>query len=280
MRVTIGVLIAGIAIAGLAESAHAQSGDLPVLRGSDYRPVPPTYRNWSGFYFGGQLGFASGTADLASIDTRYLNPLLGQTVITGAFTPVSGDWSALRDGHSNSTPVGGFAGYNWQSENAVWGIELNYNRFSGMTMGQSDSMTRSVTDANDYTYNVFSTRQVDVKLTDAVSMRMRAGAVIGQFMPYLTAGLAVGRMSVTSTATAGHEGGVHVSDPPIAPTSITATVRKSGAIAFGASGGLGVDMELVSNLLLRAEYEYLGFAAVEGVKTGVHTGRVGVGLRF
>lgn len=282
MRPAMRCLISGIILLGISENAFAQSGPLPVLRGSDYRNVPATYRDWSGFYLGGQVGYSSGTADLASASASYLNPLSGQTV-GGVFTPVSADWGTLGDGHSNSTPVGGFAGYNWQSDNAVFGVEINYNHFGNLNMSQTGTMTDTVV-VGGYEYDISSSRRISAKMEDAVSMRMRAGAVVSQFLPYLSLGLAVARVSVTSTATAAHGIGVHtvdpIANPDIPAASITATVEKKGAIAWGASAGLGIDMEVMPHVLLRGEYEYLGFAAVEGIKTTVHTARVGVGLKF
>ena len=66
-----------------------------------------------------------------------------------------------------------------------------------------------------------------------------------------------------------------------AVTQSTTEVRfKNGAFSPGVAAGLGVDISLMPNLYLRAEYEFVGFAEIEGIRPTIQTGRVGVGFRF
>ena len=41
-----------------------------------------------------------------------------------------------------------------------------------------------------------------------------------------------------------------------------------------------MDVAVTTNVFLRGEWEYVGFAPVSGIRAGLNTGRVGVGVRF
>jgi outer membrane immunogenic protein len=41
-----------------------------------------------------------------------------------------------------------------------------------------------------------------------------------------------------------------------------------------------VDVAVLPNVFLRAEWEYVAFAPVDGIRATLNTGRVGAGLRF
>lgn len=96
-----------LALASAVFAGHAYAADLV-----EADPVPPTpveaYETltWAGFYAGAQLGYGNADGDLTA---------LGVTA--------SGDLDGV--------VAGGFAGYNWQVDNIVFGIEgdLNYVDF-------------------------------------------------------------------------------------------------------------------------------------------------------
>ena len=53
-------------LGGLVGQARADDFDLPTLRGSEpFVPAPPSYRNWGGFYVGGNLNKNSGFFDFS-----------------------------------------------------------------------------------------------------------------------------------------------------------------------------------------------------------------------
>jgi outer membrane immunogenic protein len=47
---------------------------------------------------------------------------------------------------------------------------------------------------------------------------------------------------------------------------------------YGYSAGLGVDINLIAGLFMRAEWEYIRFT--NSVDTSINTGRVGLGYKF
>ncbi len=86
------ILLSGVALAALFVAAPASAADVPV-RGPVYKAAPAPVFNWTGFYFGGHIGY--GWGDAGGLDA---------------------------DGF-----LGGLqAGYNWQlSRNWVFGIEAD-----------------------------------------------------------------------------------------------------------------------------------------------------------
>ena len=62
------------------------------------------------------------------------------------------------------------------------------------------------------------------------------------------------------------------------PISASLTDDANSHFIYGYSGGLGIDMMLIANLFLRAEWEYMRFTAP--VDTTVNTVRAGIGYKF
>lgn len=263
---------------GLMHQASAADYGPPVLRGSSaWESGVPAYRDWSGFYAGGHIGHSSGTADFGDTGSGLIADILRNTAIEDEFD-VSG-WISP-GGHGNGTPIGFFMGYNWQSEDTVFGVDVTYSRTS-MLAGGSDSLARNVTTSGGTNYDVFVAATMAAKVTDILSMRARGGVTFGSFMPYGTLGVAVGRVDIIRSAavrTIEYDDG----DPPLVVSDITdaASDSKKGAFAFGLSAGLGFDWEIIPRMFLRGEYEYVGFAAVQDVAISIHTVRGGVGIRF
>jgi outer membrane immunogenic protein len=97
-------------LAGLFGTASALAADLPART---YTKAPvmvdPGY-NWTGFYAGGNIGYS-----------------WGRSSDTSTFTNGAGAVLSTSTGSSNLDGVvgGGQAGYNWQMQNWVWGLEAD-----------------------------------------------------------------------------------------------------------------------------------------------------------
>lgn len=89
------ILLSGVAIAALFAAAPASAADVPVRQQQPYyKAAPAPVFNWTGFYFGGHIGYGWGD------------------------TLVGGDMDGFLGGVQ--------AGYNWQlSRNWVFGIEAD-----------------------------------------------------------------------------------------------------------------------------------------------------------
>jgi outer membrane immunogenic protein len=282
MRVATGFALCGLSLMGALQEASAQDyKPLPVLRGSDYRPVAPTYRNWSGFYAGGSMGYSSASADFSESGNTLLARILENTMIENEFQVST--WPEPRDASNNASPWGIFLGYNWQSDNAVFGFEFAYNR-TKHNMSGVDSVGRIITTSNEYQYDVTASAGASAKITDFATMKLRGGAVYGTVMPYVSGGLAVGKMTVVQLANVTYPAPTDVSagggQPALPGVNITRTDGKSNSYVLGLTIGGGFDWEFMPHLFLRGEYEYVGFLPVNDVSISIHTARAGVGLKF
>lgn len=271
----------------LGATTAVKAADYPVLRGSQIEdaPAPETFdsrMNWSGFYYGGGVGVSStkfepgsGLQDLARF--AYRNTLLGSEYDMGSLV---GNLPSKTD---SGATFFGFAGYNWTFGDVILGFEADYTRSNHEYM-LTDYIARSSTTSNG-SFNSYSlTTTQGAELLDYATARIRMGWAYGRIMPFGTIGGAVGRFDTVST--------INATWRFIPTTSTTgATVNAAGypltvgaakknVYGFGLTAGLGVDWALTDNLFLRAEYQIVRFADVEGTTTTINTGRVAAGLKF
>jgi opacity protein-like surface antigen len=55
---------------------------------------------------------------------------------------------------------------------------------------------------------------------------------------------------------------------------------QSGVVAFDFTAGLGVEMALMQNLFVRAEWEFIEFPNISDIRVSANSARLGVGLKF
>jgi outer membrane immunogenic protein len=197
------------------------------------------------------------------------------------------EWGVLGKA-STSGPIGGaFVGFNTQWQDAILGLELNYNRSKFFTNAPVDPITR-VTAAGGNVYLINLSGDASMRITDFGSLRVRAGWVFSNFLPYATIGVAAGRADVTRSAQvvgvenppAGYPGVACRTEPRCTEFSFSDSQVKNGAFMYGWALGGGIDMMIMPRFFVRAEYEYLWFTKVEGVQPEIHTARVGAGIKF
>lgn len=274
-----------------AATTAAKAADYPVLRGSQIEDAPPAPENfdsntkWSGFYVGGGAGVSdtkfepgNGLQNLANFAFR--NTTLGSEVNMGSLV------SNLPSKRDSGSTFFGFTGYNFAFGDAILGIEADYTRANHAYL-ISDYIGRQFT-TSDGTINNFSlTTRQGAELLDYATARIRMGWAYGGIMPYATIGGAVGRFNTASTIdatwrftrtnpiTGAIENNVVASGYPLRVGE-----TKQNVYGFGLAAGAGIDMALTENLFLRAEYQIIRFADVEGTTTTINTGRVAAGLKF
>jgi outer membrane immunogenic protein len=291
-------LLAALGLIGLLSPAFAADYELPTLRGSDiFVPAFPAYFSWEGLYFGGQVGYASSGVDFGNgvgplIDFMLRNTRINQDIKVSQLT-------VLSKLDTNGSGIGGFIGYNWQYDQAVVGLEMNYSRMS-VEATSSDSIRRVFPDGSvsaNYVYDVSVTGQSSIRITDLATLRTRAGYVLGNFMPYGFLGLAVGRADVSSSASVAFCGYDPTGNPPpqdpvgsncynpathvtnLVPQPAT-TQSKMGEFIAGISAGAGVDVVITQNVFLRGEYEYVQFTTLKDLHVYLNNVRFGVGAKF
>ncbi|HEY7999159.1 MAG TPA: outer membrane beta-barrel protein, partial [Pseudolabrys sp.] len=269
------VVVAGSALA--MSAAYARAADMPeFLRGS----TAPSYSRWDGVNFGVQFGLTNMNADFGGSASSLVAFALRNTEVEDQFSPSS--WTTLPPTTTNGRQYGAFLGYNVQWDQLVIGFDLAYNSVSSLEASASDTISRQVVTTPDNVNNAVTiTAQSSIKLIDYATMRARAGYAFGQFLPYAVVGAAVGRFNYANTATV-HDVGTPPLGSPILPfdTLSTESNSKNNAVVGGPLVGLGIDVAVIPNVFLRAEWEYIAFATVGGIRANMNTGRVGVGARF
>jgi outer membrane immunogenic protein len=276
------------AIVGLASGASA--ADMPdYLRGS----IPPTLSttrvNWQGYYIGGQAGYGSSDESFNGSTRTMMAALLSNTVIENEMG-VS-QWNlGLGKESARTSGFGGFVGYNLQWDDVVLGIEASYlhGKFGGASTASEERVSPAAL-SDSFFHDVKATSQAAISISDMATFRARAGYAYGSFLPYLFGGVALGNADISRTVTvddhfaptlAGAIAACPVppGSPPPFCAHLSATEAQHNHLIYGYTAGLGVDINLIGGLFMRAEWEYIRFTA--SVDTSINTVRAGLGYKF
>jgi len=255
----------------------ADMPDLPVLRGAFPEGLSSAQTNWQGYYIGGQAGTGRSDMNFAGA-TRDVTARLLDGLAIEQDGQVS-QWPVMGKASQSGNGFGGFVGYNSQWDDVVIGVELSYlhGKFGG---AQSGSVGRSFIDSLGYTDGVNYDASASMSISDIGTLRARAGYVIGSFLPYMFGGLALGQADIVRTA---HIYGVSVNQSAATgftnlPFDYSKTNGQYSHLLYGYSAGVGVDINVIGGLFVRAEWEYIRFTS--SVDTNVNTVRAGVGYKF
>jgi outer membrane immunogenic protein len=277
----------------------ARAADMPdFLRGSVSAGSSTPTRNWDGWYVGGQVGYSTADINLSNATQSLTNYTLRNTVIQQSVS----DFGLFHAQHAQATGFGAFVGRNFQWDDIVFGIEANYNYINSLSTSASTSMGRRIDNPGGQILPAGHTDQWDVTLAgsaavqvkDVVTFRGRVGWAAGDFLPYVFGGLAVGRMSVSRSATVtATETDVSYSTDSLGNQTEVDKVLCSAACAFGSvieargnnytagyAGGLGTEMMLFGNVFARVEWEYIKFLAVKDIPVTMNSVRTGIGYKF
>jgi opacity protein-like surface antigen len=268
----------GLAALGFLLLAPAAANAQDVLRGAFGSGGSVT--RWDGVNFGATLGITNMNTDFGNSTSDLVAYSLRNTEVEDQFSPSS--WTTLPSTTTNSRQYGAFLGYNWQWDQLVIGADVAYNNTPSLQTSASDMISRQVVTTPDNVNNAVTiTASSSVKLIDYATMRARFGYAMGQFLPYAVLGGAVGRFNYSNTETTTNVG-TPPAGSPVLPfnTTDTQSNSKNNAITGGVLAGLGVDVAVLPNVFLRAEWEFIAFAPVGGIKNNINTGRVGIGVKF
>jgi opacity protein-like surface antigen len=273
-RVVVAAMILGVASGARA----ADLSELPILRGSVTEGLTTSTVNWQGFYVGGQAGYGASDESFSGTNTNMLAALLDHNVIEEM--QVS-QWNlGLGKQSSRSAAYGAFFGYNAQWEDVVLGLEASY--MHGSFGGSSNAFKELVSGAqlsDGNFHDVAVTSSASISISDMATFRGRAAYAWGCFLPYIFGGFALGNADISrsvlvqdAVSTTGAPG----SFASLVPLSANDTLHNH--LIYGYTGGLGVDVNLVGGLFMRAEWEYIRFTA--SVDTNINTVRAGLGYKF
>lgn len=276
-------LLVALALMGLVSDALAADYTAPVLRGSDsFLPATPAYFHWSGFYAGGQVTYGSGNADFSSATDPLIAFALRNTTLES--TVGVSQWNVLGTADTGAAGFGGFVGYNTQWDDVVLGLELNYTRSSFNIVAPNNPIALNVTNS-DGNFNTLSSASASMKIEDFAVVRARAGWAFNNFLPYATAGFAVGRADLAVSSTVELQNTINPIPNPapicaLAPCVITSGQTKTSAFLYGYAVGGGLEVALTRNIFARGEYEYIQWAPIWQITSHLNMTRLGVGLKF
>ena len=250
-------LLVAVMFGAASVAQAADMPDLPFLRGSFTDGLSTSRVNWQGFYVGGQASYGSSTSKVApgannDLQTTFIPP-----------NGVNYLWASLPEAHSNTTGFGAFGGYNSQWDDVVLSLEGNYIHDGIRSVSDSLGVARNP----DLSIQSLTHSNAIVKLSDFGSLRIRAGYVMGCFLPYAFAGTGFGSQTV--------ERSISAYPNPLLPGTTAASKTK---LVYGYSAGAGVDVMLVGGLFVRAEYEYR--RVTSDIETNINTVRAGLGYKF
>ena len=286
MRIaTLGLLAALSSVS--VSAALAADLDYGVLRGAeDDYAAPAPLIDWSGLYVGGHGGYASSALGFpsryATLSSSYFTGIGRTDDYAVAVNSATGTMYAIGRRASGES-YGGFIGYNFQMDEVVFGFEADYTSFN--------RSGRSLSLASRSFYN--NTSQVDLliagtsttEITDYGTVRGRLGYAFGDFLPYVTGGIAIGRAKISEQV------GVTASDPTfnlnLSQTSFGRWTTAGIAPAYaktktvgGVALGAGLEYAITPSILLRGEYQYVLFDDFDGHKANINTVRGGAALKF
>jgi outer membrane immunogenic protein len=255
----------------------ARAADMPdFLRGS-LPAGPAPIVNWQGFYIGGQYGYGSSDENFNGSNTNMLAALISDNVIQQMGVS---QWNLGLGKDSGRAPgYGAFAGYNWQWDDVVLGLETSYLHGSfGGTSSAFKALRSGNALSDGFFHSVSVTSSSAIAISDMATFRARAAYAYDCFLPYLFGGFALGNANITRSVLVTDGVSLAALGPftPLQPLSSDDAVHNH--LIYGYTAGLGVDINLVGGLFLRAEWEYIRFTAA--VDTNINTVRAGLGYKF
>jgi opacity protein-like surface antigen len=271
-------LLVALMFGAVSGAQAADMPDLPILRGGFVDGLTTSGANWQGFYIGGQAGYGSSDENFKGSTANMTRALLADTLIENAMQ-VS-QWNlALGKNSARSSGYGAFAGYNWQWDDVVVGLETSY--LHG-TFGGSTSATEarsSLTALSDGLFHdVTATSTASISISDMATFRGRAAYAFGCFLPYAFGGFALGNADISRSITVQDVVSLTRFSAGTALAPLTATDAVHNHLIYGYTAGLGVDINLIGGLFMRAEWEYVRFTAA--VDTNINTVRAGLAYKF
>lgn len=236
MRIS-ATLIAGMAAISVCRMASA--ADMPLKAPA---PVHAAGYNWSGFYAGLNAGAAFGHA---KSDTSTVFDPAGYFALIDVF-PVNdaGQQTADKTGFTGGIQ----AGFNWQINNLLLGVETDFGALSVKTSATSSAIYPAAPASG---FTIIQNSKTDWLWT----LRPRIGMAANNWLLYVTGGLAVARI----------KGEFNFSDT-FATAAESASVSKTKA---GWVLGGGLEYGIADHWSVRGEYLHVGFDSISTTSTNL-----------
>jgi outer membrane immunogenic protein len=282
------LLRTGAMLAPLVMAVPAVAADLPVKAPVYKAPVmAPVVYDWTGFYFGGNIGYSWAEWDSTNVGGTSTFPGTSTAFSSTASPNVKGVFGGVQGGYNwqfNPHWLVGIEGdFEWSGEKASDPGSVSISVPSGITTGVCDVRPPCTLTVTGETTN-------DWKLPWFATLRGRLGYVADQtWLFYGTGGLAIGEMGFASslTATANVTNAIGQSFPGFPLTASTGASQNVTRVGFVVGGG--IEKMLSQNWTAKIEYQYLDwgsytFLSGTGFDTNVrlrdNTIRIGVNYKF
>lgn len=231
------------ALASAFAATAAQAADIPSRKDAPSYLSPAPVASWTGFYVGVYGGYGGGSAK-------------------SSFNVIG---AGLFQNGTNEVPLQGFVaggalGYNMQfANNVVAGLEadIGWNGVQNKNQGSGTTIVGGVVSLNDgrspTSFGFYS------------SIRGRLGYAFGSFMPFVTGGVAITRVSASvnnSMVTIGLGG------------AFSATTGSASATRAGWTLGAGAEYAITPSWSFKTEYLYSQFAGVSVPVFGIPAGPI------
>lgn len=225
-------IFTGIAAIASLLTTSAFAADLaPRMYAKAPPPVAAVY-GWTGFYIGGNVGYSWGR----SSNTETISNL-------GTGVPLV---SGTSRNDVNGVIGGGQVGYNWQSQNWLFGLEADIQG-SGEKGSSSFICVACANDGTNITSNLTQ------KLNWFGTVRGRAGVLVTpSVLLYGTGGLAYGELQTGGSITGNNVNGVPV----------TVAFPGASSTRAGWTVGAGVEGKIAGNWTAKLEYLYMDLGSV------------------
>jgi outer membrane immunogenic protein len=271
-------LLAVVMFGAVSGAKAADMPDLPILRGAFTDGLTTSQVNWQGFYIGGQGGYGSSDENFNGSTRTMIAALLANTIIENEMQ-VS-QWNlGLGKTSARTSAFGGFAGYNSQWDDVVLGLEASYMHGTfGGTSTASEERVSGAALSDKFFHDVKATSSASISISDMATFRGRAAYAYGCFLPYVFGGFALGNADITRSANVQDAVSLAALGPFTLLAPLSATDAVHNHLIYGYTAGLGVDINLIGGLFMRAEWEYVRFTSV--VDTNINTVRAGLGYKF
>jgi outer membrane immunogenic protein len=239
MRHRIGLVLVGLALSGLVPGM-APAADLAYKA-----PVAPPVWSWTGFYAGLEAGAKFGNSTWTTTSTSDF-----PGTIVDASSPAKFDATSGR--------VGAYAGYNWQRQAWLVGVEADA-AYASATAGQAGVPGCAI-----LCFPFAPGPGIDtssVKMGWDASLRGRVGYLVTPtLLLYGTGGIAW--QSVQTSGFCQHS----AADPvcSLAPGD-PFDLQTNRTTLTGWTLGAGIEARVTGNWLLRGEYRYAGFGTFNGL---------------
>jgi outer membrane immunogenic protein len=212
---------------------------------------PTNVLHWSGFYVGGNGGYAGGNS---SVSYTAGDPASRQSIPSADFK-------------TNGGLAGGQIGFNWQLT-ALWlaGIETDYQWSNSKGVASSNFRLAGVGTA---------TMVSNESLTSFGTLRLRMGVTpASALLLYGTAGLAYGRVAenlTISSVAAGAPAAVGGVSYSCTGGNAACFAGSSSNVMWGWTAGAGAEYAITNNLTLKGEVLYINLGVPSSRATAIAT---------